>query len=178
MVRPHFVQLPLPTLDGLAYPRHSDGFVHQCAWCRRGLDRAGRFRIWAAALRESPRMSTPFDEAWFAQLLAKREAVQQASEPARAGSSAAAVVTLAQVHPAEQRQDWGDAPDVLSFVGRIDELATVRDWVLQERCRLVGVVGMGGIGKTSMVARVVQDAAPDFQRVYWRSLRNAPPASD
>ncbi|MCA1647244.1 MAG: hypothetical protein LC797_17910 [Chloroflexi bacterium] len=46
----HPVQLPLPTLDGLAYPRGADGLVHQCAWCRRVLDRAGRFRIRAAAL--------------------------------------------------------------------------------------------------------------------------------
>lgn len=51
MHRPHLVQLPLPTLDGLAYPRASDGFVHQCAWCRRVLDRGGRFRIWARALQ-------------------------------------------------------------------------------------------------------------------------------
>jgi hypothetical protein len=45
-----FVQLPLPTLDGLAYPRAADGLVHQCAWCGRVLDRAGRFRIWARVL--------------------------------------------------------------------------------------------------------------------------------
>jgi len=51
MRRPHLVQLPLPTLDELAYPRGADGLVHQCAWCRRVLDRAGRFRIWAKVLR-------------------------------------------------------------------------------------------------------------------------------
>jgi hypothetical protein len=45
------VQLPLPTLDGLAYPRAADGLVHQCAWCGRVVDRAGRFRIWARVLR-------------------------------------------------------------------------------------------------------------------------------
>jgi hypothetical protein len=50
MARPQHVQAPLPTLDGLAYPRAADGLVHQCAWCRRVLDRAGRFRIWAQAL--------------------------------------------------------------------------------------------------------------------------------
>ena len=47
---PRLIQLPLPTLDGLAYPRGADGLIHQCAWCRRVLDRAGRFRIWAKAL--------------------------------------------------------------------------------------------------------------------------------
>jgi len=50
MARPFLIQLPLPTLDGLAYPRGADGLIHQCAWCRRVLDRAGRFRIWAEKL--------------------------------------------------------------------------------------------------------------------------------
>lgn len=45
-----FVQLALPTLSELAYPRAPDGFIHQCAWCRRVLDRGGRFRIWAEPL--------------------------------------------------------------------------------------------------------------------------------
>ena len=39
------VQLPLPGLADLAYPRGADGFIRQCAWCLRVLDRWGRFRI-------------------------------------------------------------------------------------------------------------------------------------
>lgn len=50
MTRPRLIQVPLPTLDAFAYPRAADGLIHQCAWCRRVLDRAGRFRIWAGAL--------------------------------------------------------------------------------------------------------------------------------
>lgn len=46
MSRPRHVQPPLPTLDEFVYPRAADGLVHQCAWCGRVLDRAGRFRIW------------------------------------------------------------------------------------------------------------------------------------
>jgi hypothetical protein len=47
------VQLPLPSLDHVAYPRAADGLVHQCAWCRRVLDRSGRFTIPAETLREN-----------------------------------------------------------------------------------------------------------------------------
>src|SRR4029077_5722366 len=36
----------------------------------------------------------------------------------------------------------------------------------------------GGIGKTSLAGRVAQDVAPFFERVYWRSLRDAPPLSE
>ena len=51
MDQPPTRQLPLPAWDALAYPRAADGLVHQCAWCGRVLDRAGRFRIWAHLLR-------------------------------------------------------------------------------------------------------------------------------
>jgi hypothetical protein len=78
----------------------------------------------------------------------------------------------------ERRQNWGDAPDVLGFVGRLEELAMVRDWVLGQHCRVVGVLGMGGIGKTSFAAKVAKDVAPAFHRTYWRGLRNAPPVSE
>jgi hypothetical protein len=46
----------------------------------------------------------------------------------------------------ERRQDWGDAQDVLGFVGRTEALAVLRRWVLDERSRLVAVVGVGDIG--------------------------------
>ena len=45
-------------------------------------------------------------------------------------------------------------------------------------CRVVGVLGIGGIGKTSIAAKLAHDVAPAFQRAYWRSLRNAPPVSE
>ncbi|MBV9581712.1 MAG: WD40 repeat domain-containing protein, partial [Chloroflexi bacterium] len=63
-------------------------------------------------------------------------------------------------------------------VGRTEEVALLRRWVLEERTRLVAVLGMGGIGKTSLAARLAQSVTPNFERVYWRSLRNAPPVSD
>ena len=75
-------------------------------------------------------------------------------------------------------QDRGQAPDTMGFVGRADELALLGHWVLEERCRLVALVGMGGIGKTSLAARLAEDVAPSFERLYWRSLRDAPPASE
>src|SRR5438309_6294615 len=49
------------------------------------------------------------------------------------------------------RVEWGDALDVPSFYGREQELATLSRWVVQERCRVVSVVGMGGIGKSALV---------------------------
>src|ERR1051326_976480 len=118
--------------------------------------------LWAAALKDAPRMRTPFDEMWFAEVLGARPST-------RAGVDAPRT---------ERAEDWGDAPDVLGFVGRAQELATLREWVVDEHCRLVAILGMGGIGKSVLAAQLAQDIAPGFQRLYWRSVRNALPFSD
>jgi hypothetical protein len=52
-------------------------------------------------------------------------------------------MTAAASDAVERRQDWGEATDVLGFVDRAEELTTLRGWVLEERCRLVAVLGMG-----------------------------------
>jgi WD40 repeat protein len=127
--------------------------------------------LWSAALREAPRMQTPFDSAWWAGLMAPRRST------AERGIAPVPVASTAQAPPRgrhERLQDWGEAPDVSEFQGRADELETLHRWVVQDRGRLVAVLGMGGIGKTMLAARLAQDVARDFDRVYWRSMRNAP----
>lgn len=74
--------------------------------------------------------------------------------------------------------DWGEATDVSLFCGRGTELATLTRWIGQERCRLVGIFGMGGMGKTAIATRLAQQIQGQFDRVIWRSLRNAPPLQD
>lgn len=72
-------------------------------------------------------------------------------------------------------EDWGDAPNVQAFYGREDELEKLRSWILHERCQLVIVAGAGGIGKTMLTTRLVRDIAGEFDYVFWRSLKDAPP---
>jgi transcriptional regulator with XRE-family HTH domain len=134
--------------------------------------------LWAAVLREAPRMRVPLDEAWLADLLAGRAAGQPQPEPDAGASPVVPAPSTAELDAAGERLlDWGDAPDVVGFVGRAQELTVLRGWVLQG-CRLVAVLGAGGIGKTILTARLTQDLVRSFRRVYWRSLRDAPPCHD
>lgn len=73
------------------------------------------------------------------------------------------------------RQNWGEAPDVSIFFGRAIELNTLSQWVLQDRCRLVALLGMGGIGKTALTAKLGEQIQDRFEYLIWRSLRHAPP---
>src|SRR5205807_7049410 len=131
--------------------------------------------LWAAALRQASRMQTPFDLVWWTGLPARRAEVTGPEAPPDQPAVASETPTS---RTSERRQDWGEAPDVLRFVGRAIELATLREWVLEERCRLAAILGMGGIGKTAVAARLAEDLTPTFQCVYWRSVRDALPIGE
>jgi WD40 repeat protein/transcriptional regulator with XRE-family HTH domain len=75
------------------------------------------------------------------------------------------------------RVEWGEALDMPSFYGREQELAAISRWVVEEGCRLVSVLGMGGIGKSALVVHAMQRLAEHFDVVLFRSLRNTPDCS-
>ncbi|MFM2430597.1 MAG: hypothetical protein RLZZ511_1810 [Cyanobacteriota bacterium] len=77
------------------------------------------------------------------------------------------------------RVDWGNAPiDMQPFCGRETELKTLKHWVIAQQCKLIGVLGLGGIGKTALAARLGDQVSGEFDVVIWRSLREAPPLRD
>jgi NB-ARC domain/Pentapeptide repeats (8 copies) len=93
---------------------------------------------------------------------------------------APAVQTVAIAHRSPTplpitQADWGEAIDVSTFYGRQQELAELEQWIGPHRCRMVAILGMGGIGKTALSVKLAQVLMPQFDIIVWRSLRHAPP---
>ncbi|WP_404790220.1 NB-ARC domain-containing protein [Altericista sp. CCNU0014] len=74
--------------------------------------------------------------------------------------------------------DWGTAADVPVFFGRDREFTTLTPWIKENRCRLISILGMGGMGKTSFTIRFAQTLQDEFEVLIWRSLKAAPPLGD
>jgi hypothetical protein len=92
------------------------------------------------------------------------------------GDCALRITPFAELAARQQsQQDWGEAIDVSTFYGREPELSCLRQWILVENCRLVTVLGMGGMGKSSLAVKLGLQIQSEFERVVWRSLQNAPP---
>lgn len=70
--------------------------------------------------------------------------------------------------------DWGKAADTSTFFGRSRELAELEQWIRSEQLRLIGVFGIGGIGKTLFTIKLAEQLQSDFSYVIWRSLSHAP----
>ena len=74
------------------------------------------------------------------------------------------------------QSERGNAPDTSSFFGATQELAILKNWVLQDKCKSIAIVGVGGIGKTALAAKLMEqiqdDSENDFEYIIWRSLRH------
>lgn len=89
---------------------------------------------------------------------------------------------------------WQGVPDVSVFYGRREELERLTQWLVsgtatgtfrQESlsqaptaCRLIALLGMGGIGKTALAAKLAEQVQDRFEFLVWRSLRQAPCIED
>jgi transcriptional regulator with XRE-family HTH domain len=138
--------------------------------------------LWGAVRGAASRRTVPFDQHWFAALRSAGGTAAPTAPPSVAIVPAAATLpddapVVVAVLPAAWH-NWGEAPDVPEVQGHAQELEMLARWVREERCRLLLVLGEGGIGKTTLAARLARDLVPEFAVGYWRSLRKAPPPED
>ena len=107
-----------------------------------------------------------------------KDVVEQRSNPEAVPSSDVALLP----HETKRNKIYR-----VSFYGRANEIKRLEKWVLQEKCRLVGIVGLGGIGKTEVARlakggigkselsqRFAKRVENEFEHVVWQSILNAP----
>ncbi|MFL5699989.1 MAG: helix-turn-helix domain-containing protein, partial [Ktedonobacteraceae bacterium] len=135
---------------------------------------AGREAEEIRAFWQAAHQKVLLDESWLSALLSQQLPHLTLVAPLPVEQSSAIDHVLAPPAAGGPRMDWGDALAVPTFYGRERELALLSQWMLQERCRVVSVLGLGGIGKSALVVSVMHQLAAHFQVVLFRSLRDAP----
>jgi WD40 repeat protein/transcriptional regulator with XRE-family HTH domain len=115
----------------------------------------------------------PVDRASFVEICQRLELDWE--EIADLGLFTADLQQIKAANSATAKIDWGDAIDLTSFYGRLEEVTTLSQWMVQDQCRLVALLGMGGIGKTALAVKVAETVQAQFEYVVWRSLRNTLP---
>jgi transcriptional regulator with XRE-family HTH domain len=129
-------------------------------------DEAEEIRLlWSTA-----RQKLQLDETWLAGLLSSATSKSLESDTLKkeTTTNTAASSTLKQ-----PELDWGEAPANVRFYGRETELAELKKWVIEERCRVVGLLGLAGIGKSALGIHFMRTVASYFEVVMWRSLKSA-----
>src|SRR5437016_11799468 len=129
---------------------------------------AGREEEEIRALWKAAHQKVLLDDAWLHDLLAPLSPVPLSPLAGTPRAHAAAEPA------ASPRVDLVEALDVSQFAGREVEVAELSQWIVQERCRLVTLLGMGGIGKSMLASLLGNRLAPHFEAVLWRSVRDAP----
>jgi len=85
---------------------------------------------------------------------------------------------IAKLQAINARINWGEAIDVSIFYGRSQELTKLKMWIVKDHCRLLTIISMGGMGKTSLAIALAEKIQDEFDFVMWRSLRDAMPIDE
>ncbi len=104
--------------------------------------------------------------------------VEDPSAFTAASSSILPVVSVRQAAaqgPQRLIRDCGEQVDTSNFVGRQQAFDHLSAWCQDPGCRLINLVGMAGIGKTILMAHLVEQNADQFDGFVWKSLKTPLP---
>ncbi len=168
---------------GASYPKveHLKHFIELCMLRQAfsaGLEAEEIRALWIAGHQK-----VLLDECWLRSLLDSRTLVPpypaiESAAVADPASSPLAGSVAPMISTAFPRIDWGNALDTSHFYGREAEREQLSQWMIHDRCRVVTLLGMGGIGKSALAVMLMRQLAEHFQVVVWRSMRDAPPCEE
>ncbi|QYX32846.1 NB-ARC domain-containing protein [Sphaerospermopsis torques-reginae] len=72
------------------------------------------------------------------------------------------------------RIDLSKAPELNYKYGRTSEIATLKQWILENHTRLITIYGLSGIGKTALTLKLISEITTQFDYIIYRSLDNLP----
>lgn len=149
---------------GSSYPQatHLKQFIALAIHHRAFPD--GRVVEGVRAMWESAHQKVLIDETWLTTLLPPLE-ISLSLQPVKETTASAALA---------HQVDWIDAPAIPAFYGREWEMKLLTGWVVAERCRVISVLGLGGVGKSALAVNLMYLLAEHFEVVIWRSLHNLP----
>ncbi len=162
---------------GLSYPKAERLKQFITLGVRASAFPAGREAEEIRALWKAAHQKVLLDESWLAALLGRPRPALTLLPPVPFEEPQRGEEISAAQPPAGRRVDWGEALAVPSFYDREREVAQLTAWVTQERCWVVSVLGLGGIGKSALAVSLMHQVAPHFEVVVFRSLRDAPECS-
>ena len=70
--------------------------------------------------------------------------------------------------------DLTKAPELKYNYGRNSEIATLKEWILENKTRLITIYGLSGIGKTALTLKLISEIKTEFDYIIYRSLDNLP----
>lgn len=88
--------------------------------------------------------------------------------------------TNSQQTPTQDIIDLDKAPEIINFYGRREEISTMTKWIVSDRLRVISLLGISGIGKTTLFLRLIEEInglgnqTPTFNYIIYRTLRFSP----
>src|SRR5262245_41579955 len=197
LIRERLLQQALAVLDTLAEQHLAAGrFTHAAGAARRQLEldpwrEAAHRQLMRALALGGDRIAALAQYAHGCQVIEAVLGVEPDEQPhplyeqirtnrlqLPAPAPSAPAVPASAPTPLPGRHARGEAPEPGRVYGREAELALLRRWLLDEQCQVVALLGIGGVGKTTLAAVLAHSVAEQFELLVWRSLLNAPPLDE
>ena len=70
--------------------------------------------------------------------------------------------------------DLTKAPELNYNYGRTSEISTLKEWILENKTRLITIYGLSGIGKTALTLKLISEIQTNFDYIIYRSLDHLP----